>query len=425
MEKSLIIYNEILGEELHTEVLDCGFKIYVLPKKDYLNTHVYFSTEYGSLYNEFTKNDRHYKMPLGAAHYLEHKIFEDDSDVFSKFESLGASLNAYTNYFATTYTFSTIDNVEICIKELIKLVTSLKLTRESVDKERNIIIQELRMYADNPNWKLFLNMLSGLYHNHPVKYDIGGTEESVENITLEELDTCYQSFYTPDRMFMFVIGDIDPKKIIELIKESLPEEFKNREKAPKIIIPNEPFDIKKSLVREKIGLKMPLFYLGIKDRTFYVDTKKRLKKGIISKILSDMIFGKSSSFYEKYYETGLINFSFTSDYSYGRTFGYTGISGEATDPDLIYTLIGKEIDRYKKEGLIKKDFLRIKKKMIGRYLASFNSTKYIGSSFISYYMKDIELFDYLEVLRDIRFEEVEKRFLEHFDLRYSTFSVLE
>lgn len=422
----MIFYNPLLDETLFKKVLDNGFQIYVLPKRGYTKKHAFFATEYGSLYNEFEDGESIVEMPKGIAHFLEHMIFEDaDESIFDKFADLGASVNAFTNYFATCYNFSTVDHVETAIEHLMSFVQVLDLTDEIVEKEKDIIAQELMMYDDQPQWKAFMNMLSGMYHVHPIKHDIGGSVESVRSVTKEQLEKCYDSFYTPDRMFAFVIGDVDVSHICSVIEENLTEEFKNRKPAPKIILPDEPERVVREYHEEEVGLPMPIFYMGIKDRVFYDDTKRRLEKGLISKILSDMVFGKGSDFYERYYAEGLINASFSSDFSYGRTFGYTGISAETREPQKLKQAIKEEIDHVIKYGLDERAFERIRKKLIGRHLSSFNSTQYIANSFVNYYMKGIELFDYLETLEKIEFSQIEDRFLEHFDLQYSTVSIIK
>lgn len=421
----MIFYNELLDETLLKKRYDNGLTVYILPKKDYTKKHVYMATEYGALYNEFEENGQVVKMPLGMAHFLEHKIFEaKNQSIFDTFEKLGASVNAYTNFFSTCYTFSTVHHFDEALMQLIKLIQSIDISHDSVEKEKPIICRELMMYEDQPQWQAFKNMLTGLYHHHPVKYDVGGTLESVNSITKENIEKAYKSFYTPDRMIIFVIGDVNPDKVYEVVENGLSEEFMNRPKAPKIILPYEPQHVVRSYYEEKRGVKMPLFYLGIKDKVFYNDPKKRLTKGIVSKILADLLFGRGSEFYEKHYSSGAINSTFACDYAYGRTFGYTAISAEIKNPEDLKGLIQLEIEEKKVNGMSEADFLRIKRKMIGRHLSSFNSTQYIASTFMSYYMKDIELFDYLETLENITFDQVKARFQEHYDLNYSTVSVV-
>ena len=284
-----------------------GFEIYILPKKDYSKKHAFFATEFGSLYNEFELNGEIIKMPYGIAHFLEHKIFDEEEDsVFDTFAKLGATVNAYTNYFSTCYNFSTIDNYKESLAELIGFVTRPYITKENVTKEKPIIIEELKMYDDQPNWRAFVNLLDAMYFNHPIKNDIGGTVESVNITTKEELIKCFDSFYTPDRMLIFIIGDIDVDETFETVENLLTEKFMSKAKSPKLILPVEPKEVFKEYVVEYKDVTIPIFTMGIKDRMFYEDPKKRLEKGLISKIITDMIFGKGSDFYEKHYESGLV-----------------------------------------------------------------------------------------------------------------------
>lgn len=419
-------YNKLLDEEMYKKELENGFEIYVLPKKDYSKKHAFFATEFGSLYNEFESNGEIIKMPHGIAHFLEHKIFDEEEDsVFDTFAKLGATVNAYTNYFSTCYNFSTINNYKESLAELIGFVTRPYITKENVEKEKPIIIEELKMYDDQPNWRAFVNLLDAMYFNHPIKNDIGGTIESVNMTTKEELIKCFDSFYTPDRMLIFIIGDINVDETFETIENLLTKEFMAKPRSPRLILPVEPKEVCKEYVVEHKDVTIPIFTMGIKDRMFYEDPKKRLEKGLVSKIITDMIFGKGSDFYEKHYESGLVNQNFASNYSYGRTFGYTAISSETREPDKLKKAIEFEIDLKKKDGLSKKSFERIRKKLVGRYLSSFNSTQYIANSFMNYYMKGIELFDYLETLQSITFEMATERFNEHFDLKYSSISIVK
>lgn len=418
-------YNELLDETLIKKEYDNGFSVYILPKKNYTKKHVYIATEYGALYNEFLEDGKVIKLPLGMAHFLEHKIFEAKNEsIFDTFEKLGASVNAYTNFFSTCYTFSTVHNFDEALVQLIDLIQKLEISEESVEKEKPIICRELMMYEDQPQWQAFKNMLKGLYHDHPVKHDVGGTVDSVNSITKEQLEKAYESFYTPDRMIMFVIGDFETEDVFKTIEKGLSDEFMTRPKAPKVILPEIPKEVVRPYFEEKRDVKMPIFYLGIKDRVFHDEPKERLVKGIASKILADLLFGRGSDFYETHYNSRAINSTFACDFAYGRTFGYTAMSAETKNPELLKDLIQKEIMDRKESGLSKEGFLRIKKKMIGRHLSSFNSTQYIASTFMSYYMKGIELFDYLETLENITFETVVERFEEHYDLNYSTVSIV-
>ena len=224
-------YNKLLDETIYEKVHPSGLKIYFIPKKDYSQKLGFFATEYGSIYNEFKNNENGeiVKMPLGIAHFLEHKIFEEsEGNIFEKFAKLGANVNAYTNFMSTVYTFSTVDNFYESLKILMGFVQNPHFTDENVEKEKGIIAQEIKMYDDNPDWRVYFNALEGLYNSHPIREDIAGSVESVNSISKEDLEKCYRSFYTPDNMIVFLIGDLDPDKVFETVESSLSDDFLSR-----------------------------------------------------------------------------------------------------------------------------------------------------------------------------------------------------
>lgn len=155
------------------------------------------------------------------------------------------------------------------------------------------------------------------------------------------------------------------------------------------------------------------------------DWRKRLKKALAIKISIDMGFGRGTEFYENLYDNGLINFAFSGDNSYGRTFSHTMLGGESNDPKGVVDHILSEIKRIKIDGFEEEVFNRIKKKTIGRYLSSFNSIQYIANSFVAHYMKGIDVFEYLDVLKEIDLEYIETVFRSHFDEENYTVSIIE
>jgi len=421
-------YNELLNETLYTKMHPSGLKIYFIPKKDYSMKYAFFATEYGSIYNEFTNSETGLKssMPLGIAHFLEHKIFEEsEGNIFEQFAKLGANVNAYTNFMSTAYMFSTVDHFYDALGLLMNFVQKPHLTDENVEKEKGIIAQEIKMYDDNPDWKVYFNTLSALYNDHPMKHDIAGTVESVYATTREDLDKCYSSFYTPDNMVVFVIGDLKPEEVFACVESNLSEDFLSRKKVDVIELPEEKDPVAKREVIQKMEVPLPLFNIGFKDTDIPSDWKKRLKKALAIKISLDMGFGRGTKFYEGLYDEGLINFAFSGDNSYGRTFCHTMLGGESDKPKEVIDRIVNEIKEIKNQGFDQAVFNRIKKKTIGRYLSSFNSIQYIANSFVAHHMKGIDLFEYLEVLKEIDLAYIEEVFNAHFDEDNYTVSIVE
>lgn len=404
------IYNEHIKETIYSNRLENGLEVFYLPKKDYVKQYAIFATKYGS-------NDLVFKtagevafstVPEGIAHFLEHKLFEEpEGNVFDRFAALGANVNAYTNFNITAYYFTStsffFENLDI----LIHFVQSPYFTEENVEKEKGIIEQEIKMYQDNPDWRVFFNLLKGMYHNHPVKNDIAGTVDSINSITKEDLYRCYNTFYHPSNMALFIAGDLDKEEVFRRVSEGFTKLKHEAAEAIERLYKEEPSSIKESAIEEKMLVSTPLFQIGFKDIQVPMEGLDLLSKEISVRILVEMLFGKSSDLYEELYEKGLIDPSFGVDYVCEKDYGHIIISGESKNPTEVQRIINQHIKTLQENGLNKDNFERVKRKQIGENLAYFNSIEFIGNSFIGYYFKDINFLDYVKMLEETEFEVVE------------------
>src|SRR3954453_11844038 len=220
MEK--IEFNQI-QEEIYHEKLENGLEVFILPKKGFNKTYATFTTKYGSIDNHFMplEKSEFLKVPDGIAHFLEHKLFEkEDGDVFQQFSKQGASANAFTSFTRTAYLFSSTSNVELNLDTLMDFVQEPYFSEKTVEKEKGIIGQEITMYDDNPDWRLYFGLIQNLYQNHPVKIDIAGTIESISHINKDLLYECYNTFYHPSNMLLFIVGPVDPNQFMDQVREN-------------------------------------------------------------------------------------------------------------------------------------------------------------------------------------------------------------
>lgn len=417
----------MIGEEIYSQKLQCGLPVYLLPKKGYKKKFAVYATKYGSIDSEFIVpgEKEPIKVPEGIAHFLEHKLFEEEfGNIFDKFAELGASANAYTNYTNTAYLFSCTDKFEQNLELLIDFVQRPYFTEENVEKEKGIIQQELRMYRDDPNWMVFLNLLKALYKKHPVRNDIGGTIESIQYIDVDTLYKCYNTFYHPENMVLFAVGDFNPEAVFELIKSN----FDKREYEPqgeiKRIYPDEPEEINEDIIVQKLSVSEPLINLGFKDRDIGYQGEKLFKKDIMTRILLDILLGRSSDLYRELYEDGLIDDRFHIDYEGQRDYGFCVLGGPTKDPETLHRKILNGLTKYKDSSLNEEAFARIKKKKIGNYVKGFNSPEFIASIFISYYFNNIDIMKYIDVLNRITFEDITSRFDTLIDPAYHSCSII-
>lgn len=423
------IVNDILKEEVYYEKLQNGLDVYFMPKRGFMKKYAILATNYGSNDLEFVPigEDKKIRVNEGIAHFLEHKMFEqpDGGDAFDKFSKLGVNANAFTNFTMTAYLFSATENFYESLEHLIDYVQTPYFTDENVEKEKGIIAQEIKMYNDDPDWNVYFNCLKAMYINYPARIDIAGTVDSIYKITKEELYKCYNTFYNPGNMALFVVGDLDVEKVIDVTKKSNNYKVDKLSKSIERFYPEEPEGVKEKEVIEKFPISMPMFNIGFKDSNVGLKGKELLRKEIVTDILVGMLFKKGSKLYEDLYMQGLINENFGAGFSSQVDYAFSIIAGDSKEPKKVKEIILDYIEKSKKEGLSKEEFERTKKKKIGSFIKCFDSINFIGNSFISYVFKDINLLDYLDIIKDITFEEVEERLKEHFKEDYCVISIVE
>ena len=420
-----IIENSKVKEKLYIEKLENGLTVMIIPKKGIQKKYAIWGTNYGSNDSKFIVpgETEETEVPKGVAHFLEHKMFEQESGVNSldTLTALGVEANAYTTNDHTAYLFECTENFYPALDELMDYVQHPYFTDENVEKEKGIIGQEIMMYDDYPEWRVYLNALEAMYHEHPVKLDITGTIETISHIDKDILYKCYNTFYNPSNMVMVLCGDFEPEKLLEEIKNRLIEKKANGE--IKRIYPDEKEEIVKEKIEQNMDVSQPLFTIGIKDKI--ADTKERVRKHIAIEILLNMIIGKSSKLYKELYEEGLL-FSVPSlDYEFARGYAHILITGQSPKPETVYEKFKKKVSEMKKNEIDTKEFNRIKKRIYGEYVKEYNDTADIARMFLADYFKEINSFDYLEEITTINEQYIGQILNEVFEEKKMIISVIK
>ncbi|MFC4183524.1 EF-P 5-aminopentanol modification-associated protein YfmH [Saccharococcus thermophilus] len=406
MEK--MVYEQ-LQEQLFYEKMENGLDVYILPKKGFNKTYATFTTNYGSVDNQFVPlgKTEMKRVPDGIAHFLEHKLFEkEDGDVFQQFSKQGASANAFTSFTRTAYLFSSTANVEKNLETLLDFVQSPYFSDKTVEKEKGIIGQEIRMYDDNPDWRVYFGAIESMYHNHPVKIDIAGTVESIAHITKELLYECYETFYHPSNMLLFVVGPVDEQKIMQQIRDNQAKKSFPKAREVERFVYKEPSEIAEKKKVIPMHVQTNKCFVAIKDPSVPPDGEEKLVHELAFNVLLDYLFGKSSPHYERLYRLGLIDETFMYDYTEEREFGFAMVGGDTSDADRLseevkQILLSFSIDTVKNEELE-----RVKKKKIGAFLRSLNSPEYIANQFTRYAFNGVSLFDVVPALQSLTMEQI-------------------
>ena len=424
-----------LNEEVHFEHLENGLDVILIPKKGATNYYATYATHFGSLNYKFKApgDTEITTVPDGVAHFLEHKLFEEEDGInaLDKLSKIGANANAYTSFNHTAYLFSCNSKFDEAFDILLKFVQSPYLTDENVEKEKGIIGQEIKMYDDDPEWQVFFNLLSALYGpNHAVSKDIAGTCETIAEITPEILYKCYNTFYDPSNMVIAVSGDIDVEKVLNKIKESV----KKGEEKPSIEryygeISKEVFNKR---VEKNMDVSIPLCVVGFKDTKaqrlrmagYKEDNTDLIKRDVAIEILLSLIAGESSSLFEELYNSGTITKSFGLDFTFEEDYAYSSFSFESKEVDKVVEKIKSQIEALKTNGIDEEEMERIKKMLYGGFLRTFNDSINIARAFASDYFKGINTFDFIDAYKEIDKEYVTEILNEHFDFNNMAVSVV-
>lgn len=396
-----------VGDHYFKVLHPTGLTIYLYPKESGSTTYAIFGTKYGSIDNCFCRSDEEVPetVPEGIAHYLEHKLFEsEDGDAFARFAQTGASANAYTSFESTCYLFSCTERLYESLEILLDFVQSPYFTKETVAKEQGIIGQEIKMYDDDPQWRVMFNYLRAMYHAHPIRLDIAGTVESIAQITPEYLYRCYNTFYNLHNMALVLVGKFDKEKVLALCDKML------KPCAPvsvERVFPEEPEGVVKPFAEERLAVALPLFQFGFKEDGGRVRTEKDLAE---MEILLEILASESSPLFRQLLDKGLVNeSSFSYEYFEGAGYATVMFGGESREPEAVARAINGEIARLIKEGIPEGAFQRAKRALYGENVAALNSASSIANGVLSLSLKGRELFAYIDALAEITLEDVSEK----------------
>jgi len=404
--------NNMIGDTIVTKKLSSGMKCYIIPKNGYQEKMAVLSAKFGSndiYYRKPTEEQKH-DMPLGTAHFIEHKLFEQSwGDAFITFSNQCATANAFTDFQKTAYYFNCQKNFELNLKLLLSFIQHTHFTEESTEQEKKIIASEITMYQDDPSWIVFFKLLENMYHNHTVKYPIAGTVDTIQCVTKEILQKSYEAYYTPENFCLVCAGDIESDSILELAEKIMKPTNGHRAVT---LFEKEPESIVKQYSETNMSLVNPIFQIGFKQKP--QDEIKSLKQVYLMRIAMDILAGDSSDFFEKAYQTKLLKETMDCEFFSGEGYAFTTFSGTGEFAQKTAELLLIEIDNIQKRGIPESIFERAKNKQVGRMIRGFNSIYAICMSQLELAMKNRDLFDGFHTLKSIKIEEVQRVFQKDF-----------
>ncbi|UXR44333.1 EF-P 5-aminopentanol modification-associated protein YfmH [Staphylococcus simulans] len=402
-------YYELIDETVYEAQMDNGLKVFIIPKPGFQKTFVTYTTQFGSLDSKFKPlgSDEFVTVPDGVAHFLEHKLFEkEEGDLFTDFAEDNAQVNAFTSFDRTSYLFSATSNVESNILRLMNMVETPYFTEATVEKEKGIIAEEIKMYQEQPGYKLMFNTLRAMYKQHPVKVDIAGSVESIYEITKDDLYLCYETFYHPSNMVMFVVGNVDPERIHDLVRDH--EAKRELTAQPEIVRDSleEPEAVQQTKVVEEMNIQIPRLMLGFKNVPQQASKEVFMKHDIEMTFFFEMVLGEETDFYQNLLNEGLIDDTFGYQFVLEPSYSFSLITSSTPDPDKLKSLLLDELKA--KVGNLEDEeaFELLKKQFIGEFISSLNSPEYIANQYTKLYFEGVSLFNMLDIVDSITLESI-------------------
>ena len=393
-----------LGEKVYREVLSNGLTVAVVPRPGFTKKLCYFVTDFGAIHTDFTLDGKHWSVPAGIAHYLEHKMFDlPGRDVSGEFAALGAIPNAFTGYDVTAYYFSCTENFRECLDLLLEFVSTPYFTEETVQKEQGIIGQEIDMNRDNPDTQIFEMLMENMYDRHPIRIPILGRRETIAKITPENLTACHNAFYRPDNMLLCVVGDVDPEEVKAIAEKRLGNgDYPPVERVRRW---EEALTCATAYEEKTMDVAMPMFHLGFKCES-WEPGEEATRRELTAELAAEALFGESSPLYQQLYEAGLIDTSFGGGFETIDGMALFTASGDSNDPKAVTEAILARADQIVREGLDEADFLRMKRSALGRRIRSLDSFDATCYRICAYHFSGFDYFRFPAVYRDIQGADV-------------------
>lgn len=390
--------------EFEEKKLPNGLTVRLLSMPGYGSVHAIYATAFGSVNRAFKTQDGVQQLPAGIAHFLEHKMFENEDgvDAFSLYGETGAAANAYTGFDRTSYIFTATNQIDRNLDILLSFVGHPHFTAETVAKEQGIIAQEIGMYDDHAEMRSIFGLLECLYHNHPVRDDIAGTVETIGQITPELLYACTDTYYHPANMVLCAAGDITMEQLLAAVERAnLPQASAP---APANVFPEEPMTVATPYREMKMSVAMPLFAIGFKEQPVEGST---LKTEVVCDMLGELLFGETSTLYRRLYDEGLVQPDFGCEYSCLPGSLNFMVSGESQQPEKVREAVLEEISRQRREGIDREQFSICKKMMYGEAIADLESVERVASMLSTSHFRGRTPAVELEAIAALTPEEVE------------------
>lgn len=408
---------ENISEVVNTYQLENGLQIEIISKKDFFKTFVYLGVNFGSLTNKFIPLEETvlHEVPLGIAHFLEHKLFAnaDGTDAANLLAALGLEVNAYTDYIQTVYLFNGAKNITEGIKILLDFVLNPYFTAKNIAAEKNIIVQELKMYLDIPGDRLHNGLMKNLFINYPIKYDIGGTIKEVKKISKADLEKCHSTFYHPGNMKLVIVGNVNSDEIVEFIEDN-----QKIKKYPHFFPIVRDIELEDGFVYRaysscKMDITLASVAVGVKIPAQVFARNQVIIEEILLKIVLSAYVGPSSNYYQKLLDKELVSNHLHYSVYFDNYCGYIKLNADSRYPRLLRKSLLNRLKSLNKISMTEKMFNRFKKAVLGSFIKALNNLDFLAMLIVEYNFKNCDILESVLLLEKLKVVDI-KTVLKYF-----------
>lgn len=401
------ITNERYKESYIEETLDNGLHVVLWEKPDYEKSLFMMAAPLGALdLHQKDEGGTLYEFPAGIAHFLEHKMFEtENGDIMEEFSQAGANVNAFTSYTETAYYFSTSGEIEAPLNLLLDFVQELCISEASVEKEKGIILQELNMYRQMSDSRLLMETYASLFHEHPLRFDIGGDKDSVSATTKEQLYDCYRLNYHPTRTMLVGVCGKDSEHVLQIIKKNQQaKHFENVRRVQRKSF-HEPAEVKRKQYSFSMDISVPKLSVAYKLEGIR-DIKERIRREWCVRIMLDVCFSSLNPKFQEWIDAGIINDFVGCDIDYGEDYGVLMFYGETEKREAFLQIVNDSLQQLQKGDIKEEELNRLKKRYFGQTIRGLNSFDDIAITAIRNYFDGCDFFASLDILSALTLSDV-------------------
>jgi len=346
-------------------ILNNGLTCLFVPKKDSFSTTILILVRAGSLYET--------KQISGISHFLEHMAFKGTKkrktslEISSELDSLGAKYNAFTSSEFTGYWIKVQNKY---VNQALDLISDIYLNplfkQEEIEKERGVIMGELNMYNDSPEYKVQDLFLSLLYGDQPAGWPIIGKKENILKFKRQDFLRYRSSHYIAPHTVLVVSGQIHSS-----LREEIKSFFTSLKKGKRL----NQFKTKKykksSVILQYKKTDQTHLILGAKTCSLFA--KERYPLSVLSTLLGGMM---SSRLFQEIREKLGAGYYISSSNNFFKDYGFLSVSAGINHPQVekAISVIVKELEKLKKYKVSLRELKKTKDYKIGNFYLSLESS---------------------------------------------------